>query len=146
MQTTATTKITIGRPPSEVFAYLTDLRHHYLWNPQVQAISTTKRLKLGATFKTESQVLGITFKTVNTVTSFKPPKELVLVNPIGAVVYTAKFMLSPQGGKTYVKLQVTISTDANVFVFAKPVLRQLALRELRTDLQALKVAIENDLQ
>lgn len=42
MEAKVSTKITINASPHEVFDYVTDLKHHYLWNPQIHAISTTK--------------------------------------------------------------------------------------------------------
>lgn len=147
MQVTATTRITIDATPTKVFEYLSDLRYHYLWNPQVQAISMLGKLKLGVTFTAESRVLGVTIRSTNTVTHFKPPRELTIENSFGLVCYTAKFHLAPlSGSMTTVKLNVTLESDTKGFTFTKAVLKQLALRELRTDLQALKVAVENKLE
>lgn len=147
MQATVATKLTIAASPAEVFEYLADLKYHYLWNPQVRTISTNEKLKLGMQYNTESTVLGATIKATNTVKVFNPPSELVLENPLGNVCYTAKFKLTPQanGKKTAVQLSVKVSTNHKAYVFTAPVLKQLALRELRTDLQALKVAVENSL-
>lgn len=146
MQAVVATNITITASLAAVFRYLTDLKYHYLWNPQVRNISATGQLKLGSRYKTESVVLGITIKATNVVTDFKPLKELVIENSLGPVQYSARFRLSPQSNQTRVQLQVTLSTDAVTYIFTGPVLKQLALRELRTDLQALKIAVENKLQ
>lgn len=148
MQATVATKLTIAASPTEVFEYLADLKYHYLWNPQVRTISHQQKLKLGIQYKTESTVLGTTIKATNTVKVFKPPHEMVLENPLGSVCYTAKFRLTPhdKGKKTLIKLSVELSTEHKAYAFTVPILKQLALRELRTDLQALKIAVENKLQ
>ncbi len=101
---------------------------------------------MGTVFKTESQVLGVKLKCVNVVKSFQPSEELIIENKLGTVTYNARFHFTPQTSKTCVQLNITLSTDSKAFVFTKPVLRQLALRELRTDLQALKIAVENKLK
>lgn len=88
----------------------------------------------------------MTIEANNTVTSFVPPKELAIENSMGNIHYIAKFRFAPQQGKTSVRLSVSLSTKSKMYVFTKPVLTQLALRELRTDLQALKIAIENNLK
>jgi hypothetical protein len=62
------------------------------------------------------------------------------------VLYKAVFRLRPVAGKTTVQLAATLSTDSSFYTFTVPILRQLALRELCTDLQALKIAVENDLE
>lgn len=146
MQATVATTITISAKPNEVFTYLENLKYHYLWNPQVRTISTIEKLRLSAKYKTESTVLGMTIKATNVVTGFKPSEELILENALGSVQYRAKFKLYPLQHKTTVKLSVTLAADSKIYVFTVPVLKQLALRELKTDLQALKIAVENNLQ
>lgn len=143
MQAVVTTSITINEAPEAVFKYLSDLHYHYLWNPQMRKVSPLKKLKLGMEYKTESQVLGTTIEAKNTVTSFVPSKEIALENAIGPVHYQAVFRLYPQDGKTSVKLTVSLTADNKIWVFTVPVLKQLAKRELHTDLQALKIAVEN---
>ncbi len=144
-QVTVSTQITITADKHAVFKYISDLRYHYLWNPQLQLISSQKALKLGSTYKTESQVLGITITAFNRVTLFIPVKEIEIQNKFGSVKYTVHFKLAERGSKTRITLSTTVSTDSAVFGFALPVLKKLALRELRTDLNALKVAVEQRL-
>jgi hypothetical protein len=40
----------------------------------------------------------------------------------------------------------TVSSDNKAFAFAAPVLKALARRELQTDMQALKLAVEHHLE
>ena len=145
MQAVVTTTITITKPPETVFEYLADLKYHYLWNPQIISIAPMKRLELGAQYTTKSRVMGTTVEAMNTITSFKPSKELAMENSFGAIQYKAAFRLRPQDSETLVRLSIRLSTDKKIYMFSGPVLKQLALRELRTDLEALKIAVENDL-
>ena len=146
MKATVETQILIKARPPEVFKYLAHLKYHYLWNPQLRKISKSGRLKAGDTYTTESVVLGLKISATNTITVLKAPKELAMINPLGNLTYTAHFRLYPRGKKTLVKLGVSLAADKNFYMFTVPVLKQLALRELRTDLQALKIAVENSLE
>lgn len=146
MNTTIVTRISIAASPAEVFEYLTNLEYHYLWNPQVHSISTKEQLKLGSEFETTSLVLGVKIKAKNVVTKFIPPKEIEMENNIGAVSYHASFRLAPKGKMTMVVLTTTVSTDSHAFAFTVPILKKLARRELQTDMQALKLAVENQLE
>ncbi|HWB39432.1 MAG TPA: SRPBCC family protein [Candidatus Saccharimonadales bacterium] len=146
MQATVATKITIQASPAAVFEYLTNLKYHYLWNPQTHSISSTKRIKLGSTYQTENMVLGTKFKGSNVVTALSAPKHLTIENSLGLVTWKADFRLYKRGPQTEVKLSTKVTTDSKVFVFTLPILKKLALRELRTDLQALKIAVEDHLE
>jgi|SRR5580700_2867341 hypothetical protein len=146
MQTTVVTRINIAASQTAVFRYLAHLKYHYLWNPQIQRISTQEPLKLGSTYESMSLVMGVKIKAKNTVTKFEPPRLLELENRIGAVQYQAHFRLHGQLNKTTLVCSITLSTDSNAFVFTKSLLKKLAQRELQTDMQALKIAVENQLE
>lgn len=140
------TRVTIGAAPAAVFHYLINLKRHYLWNPQIQTISTDGMLKLGSVYQTTSQVLGVRIASHNIVTKFSPPKELAIENNTGTVHYQAHFKLRRKGDGTEVVLATTVSADSAAFAFTVPILKRLAHRELQTDMQALKVAVENGLE
>lgn len=146
MKATVSTSVTISATPADVFEYLAHLKYHYLWNPQIRKFSTQDSLSIGKKYTTESQVLGATIKATNEVTTFDPPHKLVLENFMGVVKYRATFRLSGNVKETRVVLTTQLSTNGAIYIFTKPVLKQLALRELRTDLQALKIAVENKLK
>ena len=145
MKVNVVTKVIIASKPSDVFLYLSDLRYHYLWNPQTQSISSQKKLKLGATYKTVNLVLGVKIQSNNKVTKLVSNKELELENNTGLVHYRAHFWLKSVRGKTQLTCTTEVSADSNAFAFAAPVMKLLARRELQTDMQALKVAVEHKL-
>ncbi len=147
MKATITTRVSIGANQDLVFKYLTDLRYHYLWNPQIRSISSRGKLKLGSSYDTESIILGINIHATNRVVVFEPPNEIQIENITGTVQYQANFRLkSYESAFTLVICTTTVSTDNKAFVFTAPIMKQLARRELQTDLQALKLAIENRLE
>lgn len=67
-------------------------------------------------------------------------------NKTGLVRYRAHFQLKSKDDYTLVTCATTVSTDARAFAFAAPILTRLARRELQTDMQALKLAVEHQLQ
>jgi carbon monoxide dehydrogenase subunit G len=146
MKADVITRITIKATPAEVFKYLQDLNYHYLWNPQIHSIKPIINLKLDATYETTSQVLGVRINAVNKVTKFQPNREIELANSTGMIKYCANFRLKPSGKNTVLICDTSVSSDSHAFAFAKPVLKMLARRELQTDLQALKIAVEHDLK
>jgi hypothetical protein len=125
---------------------LTDLKRHYLWNPPLQSISSTDRLHLGSVYQTTSLVLGVRISSSNLVTKLSPSKELEIENNTGTVHYRVHFQLRDKGESTLVTCSTTVSSDSGAFAFTAPILKLLARRELQTDMQALKIAVENQLE
>lgn len=146
MKASVVTKVTIQASASRVFNYLTDLKYHHLWNPQVLRISQHGKLKLGSSFASTSLLLGVEVESNNVVMKFVYPKELEIQNKVGMVQYTANFKLFQAGGTTLVVLTTEVSSHSKAFAFAPPLLKVLARRELQTDMQALKIAVEHKLK
>lgn len=146
MKTRVVTKVTIEAPATRVFTYLSDLKYHHLWNPQVLRISQHGKLKLDSSFTSISLLLGVKVESENVVTKFVSPKVLEIQNSTGMVQYTANFQLFQADKTTLVVLATDVSTHSNAFAFAPPLLKILAKRELQTDMQALKIAVEHKLQ
>ena len=138
MQTTVVTRVRIGAKPEAVFEYLSNLKYHYLWNPQIYKISPLRRLKLGSVYNTESIVLGMTIQARNEVTSLTPQKELAIENNIGMVRYSAKFRLNPDKNSTKVTCSITVSASSKAAIFSLPILNRLARHELQTDMSSSK--------
>jgi hypothetical protein len=146
MEVRVITRITIEAQPSQIFNYLSDLKYHYLWNPQMRKITPVIKLRKGSKYNTESIVLGVRINSSNKVQKFVKNDELEIVNDTGQVHYCVNYKLLPKGKKTQLVCSTVVSTVSGYFSFAKPVLKLLAQRELQTDMQALKLAVENDLQ
>ena len=109
-------------------------------------ISTDQPLQLGTRYTAENRVFGIVLTAENTVTAFSPPGELTLENTAGSVKYTLHFRLKERAGLTTVQVSTTLSTDLTIFKLTRPLLKDLILREFHTELEALKVAVENHLE
>jgi uncharacterized protein YndB with AHSA1/START domain len=146
MKVELTTRISITAQPHEVFKYLKDLRLHYLWNPQLQTITPLIELSHGQQYHATRMVLGQPLKVESTVKEFKPGKKLSLAITAGLVNSKVSWTLSPHKNGTLVICKTVVYNESPAFAFTKPVLRLLARRELQSDLQALKIAVENHLQ
>ncbi|HSW80566.1 MAG TPA: SRPBCC family protein [Candidatus Saccharimonadales bacterium] len=146
MKATFITRVRIAANQELVYEYLTNLKYHQLWNPQTRKISAKCKLQLGSTFTTMSIVLGIKIYAKNIVTKLIEQEEFEIKNVTGTVHYVANFKLKKWLGKTLVVSTTTVYTDSKAFVFTVPIMKRLARRELQTDMQALKIAVENRLQ
>jgi hypothetical protein len=102
-------------------------------------------LKLGSIYASESVVLGVQIQANNEVTAYTKNQEIELLNNTGTLQYRINFRLQPQGKKTLLRSTTVVSTNNKAFAFAKPVLKMLGQRELQSDLQALKIAVEQKL-
>jgi hypothetical protein len=145
MKVDVVTRVTIDASPSEVFEYLSDLKYHYLWNPQMRDVKPVTVLKQGMTYDTINSVLGVKITSTNKVFIFDKDEKLGLVNESGPVHYRVIFQLVTKAEKTQVVCTTEVSTDSQAFAFTQPVLKVLAQRELQTDMQALKLAVEHKL-
>jgi hypothetical protein len=145
MNAKVSSKVTINVSPTAVFAYLEDLKFHYLWNPQLNHISPIIKLQLGSKYQTASLFLGKELKADNIVTKFVKNKELQIENTTGLVEYRVNYKLASRSSQTVVVSNITVASKSKAFAFTAPVLKALAQRELQTDLQALKVAVEQKL-
>jgi carbon monoxide dehydrogenase subunit G len=142
MSVRVVTRITVAAPPTAVFSYLSNLEYHRLWNPQVQSFSASGILERGSSYETTSLLFGITIRSRNKVTKCRPPHQLTIENDTGQIHYKADFQLLADADKTVVVCTTDVSAESKSFAFAKPVMKLLARRELQTDLQALKIAVE----
>lgn len=142
------TQTTIAASPQEVFRYLADTRSHYLWNPHLEKITpaSLQELKEGTTYTTTSLLFGMKVKATNLVTECVQNKFLCIKNDTGLLCYFVKYTLKPTEEGTLLICHITVTADSKAFAFAKPVLKTLAQRELQSDLEALKLAIEEKLE
>lgn len=146
MHTRLITRVIISANSSDVFRYLGHLKYHYLWNPHLRSIAPITKVKLGTQYKTTSVLVGIRVDGKITVKKLIQDKEFEAENNTGTLHYNVNYRLKPQAfDSTTVTCAITLNADSHAITYAGPVLKQLVKRELQTDLQALKVAVENEL-
>lgn len=140
------TTITIDASSEAVFRYLADTKLHYIWNPHLQKISPEIKLHAGAIYETMNVVLGVRIGARNIVNTFFENQQLEIQNQTGMLEYRVNYQLvSVASSQTKVICTTVVAASGKAFYFAKPMMEQLARRELRTDLAALKAAVEQQL-
>lgn len=145
MQATIVSRIRIAADQGSVFEYLSNLKLHTLWNPHLRRVSSSRKLRLGSTYKTDSMVLNIKLPAINKVTKFDNPSEIEFTNKTGTFHWRVNYRTTPKNGELLVVCTTTVSTDSKAYVFTIPILKRLARYELQSDMRALKVAVENGL-
>jgi hypothetical protein len=146
VQVKLTSRVNIDASPKEVFVYLADPRRHHLWNPHLQSISAKEPFKKGTVYETVSLLLGVRLESTNTVTDYIKDVLLEIRNEKAALRFCVLYELERAGASTIVKCVTEVVSTSQAFAFTRPVLRMLARRELQSDLQALKIAVEQNLR
>jgi hypothetical protein len=139
-------KITINAAPHLVYEYLINLKYHFLWNPHLRTISPIIILKQGSSYKSSSVLLGVKVKGHNKATKLVENKELQIENQTGLIRYSVNYKLRLRQNQTSVVCTTSVNTDYKPLHFAESVMRVLAKRELQSDLQALKIAVEHGIR
>ena len=101
---------------------------------------------MGTAYESESLILGVTIKGTNVVSKFDEDKEFELENQLGAISYRINFRLSRHNNKTKVACSTTLMPESKIFSYTIPLIKRLARRELQSDMQALKIAVEGHIE
>lgn len=143
---TSESKITIKAPPEEVYKYLKHLKYYYLWNSSLRYLSYEGPLKKGISYDSENIIFNKNvIKAHNIVTAIEPNKKIETENKLGMIKYKQTIKLKEQTKNTQVISKIVVLTPAQTFGLTTPVLKILADKELKTDLQTLKIVVENKL-
>ena len=145
MEVSVVSRVRIHARPEDIFYYLSNLRFHFLWNPSLRNIKPMTKLQQGLNYQTESVILGVEVNGNNQVTKFKPNRELQIENNTGSIHYTVNYHLASDAKGVVLTCSTQVKPQRTAFKFTIPVLKTLARRELQSDLQALKVAVEQRL-
>ena len=111
----------------------------------MRSIKPLTTLKLGIKYHSTSWLLGVNVRGTNIVTKFVTNKEIELKNSIGALNYLVNYQLRADKKKTLVLCRTLVSSEAQSFAFTTLLLKLLTRRELQSDLQALKITVEQKL-
>lgn len=138
-------RVTIKASPNEVYKYISNLKY-YLWNPSLRYLSKEEPFKLGVSFDSESVILRKNIiKCHNVVTELVNNESIGMENQLGNIKYKKLFKLKKKDKTTILSAELAILTPSQAFALTTPILKILAQRELKTDLNALKIVVENKL-
>ncbi len=146
MKARVKTSITIHASTSQVFKYLADTKLHFVWNAHLEKVKPQGKLHAGAAYETLNIVLRVRVRAQNHVSIFVENTELEIINQTGLLHYRVNYKLTEKSkSDTELVCTTVVEAQGNAFYFARPMLQQLARRELRIDLRALKLAVEQKL-
>jgi hypothetical protein len=139
-------KVQINASNVAVFKFLKDLKYHYLWNPHLRDIDQVSPITLGLEYETKSVLFGIIVNGHNTVTKFVLDQELQIENNTGTILYLVNYSVKSLSKKrSQVICTTEVTTTGIAMKFTGTILKAMVRRELQSDLQALKLAVEQDL-
>jgi len=93
--------VSIGRPPAEVFSYVSDIRNDPNWHTDVlEASPSTEPIAKGTVFTVKVKPsMGVSEGTM-TVAEFEPPTRLVLHGRMGKMEPKLTYTFEPDGSGT----------------------------------------------
>ena len=136
--------VEISKLIDEVFSYVTNSTHAFVWRSTLIAITDTPQeaMRVGNTFHERSKVLDQIVETTYEVIEWVPPRRMTYKSIVGAVPSLVCLYFEPTTGGTRVLMRVEQSFD---LVFPQDEL--LAVRAvqliLQVDLQTLKEVLES---
>jgi uncharacterized membrane protein len=140
-----TETIEIGRPPHEVFAYVSDLARHPEWQERLLAASVEGEgpIRVGTRVKQTRRVGGGTRAFTLEVTEHDPPNRLAFNGIDGPVRPQGRITLEPlEGGqRTRYSSQLDFEGHGPGLLLA-PLVRRDARKQLPDNLQRLKQKLE----
>jgi len=147
VEISSTSRITIHASAHEVYKYLSNLKYYYLWNTSLRYLSYEGPLKVGVSFDSESIIFKkYSIKCHNVVTELEVDKKVGTENQLGMIKYQQVYKLQKKNQSTIVNFKIDIITPSQPFGLTNSVLKVIADRELKSHLDALKIAVENKLQ
>ncbi len=140
----------IDKPIEEVFAFVANAENMARWVVGVAEPKWTSNgvRGVGATFASKYTYAGNTHHLTYEVTAHDPPSCYAVKATSGPFPFEGLLELEPVGGKT--KITNTIDAGADgaatrvIFVLFGPLLRILMRKQLRKELEGLKVLLERN--
>lgn len=139
---------TINRPIDEVFAFMSDPRKHAEWVQPVESDSNVSSgpVHVGTTFHEENKLLGRHLAEEWTVTEYEPPRRYAQQAEIGGATMTITMTLTPEGEGTRVDMVTegdASSAAGRLFKLSAPIVARAIKNQQQTDLDTLKLILEN---
>ena len=133
--------IEIGRPPDEVFAFVTDLDNLPRWQPTVRDVRWDGDLHEGSKFEETREMLGRRARSRLDVVALDPGREFSIRVVEGPVPLTVRHLLEPVAGGTRLTLEAE-GEAGGLMRLAAPIAERAAARQASHDLERLKRLIE----
>ena len=134
----------INAPPSEVFAYLSDLRNVADWMTGVVSADQTSEgeMGLGSTALVIRELMGQRFEAPLTVTEFDPPRRVVIGSEVSGVKASVELELLPDGDEA-TDLQFAMEIRGSMLTsFMEPMIANAAGSDIDASLERIKAKFE----
>ena len=136
-------KVTVERPPPEVFAFLHDPANDPKW--QVGTIETRQvsegPVAVGTAFRQVCRSVGRRWEVAYTLTEYEPPARSALEGRIGGVRFRGGYTLEPADGGTRLTASGEL-TATGLMRLAFPLLAPAWKRDAKKSFPRLKRALE----
>jgi uncharacterized protein YndB with AHSA1/START domain len=141
-------EVEIGRPPGEVYAYLTDPARFAEWQWGVVSARMVgdHQPAVGARFSTTTRIAGTEQTSTLEITDFRPPEEWAIRGVDGPVRVVAAFAVEPfdDGQASRVRITLDFEGHGPGRVLVPMLVRPQAAREAPMSLGRLKLRLEAD--
>jgi uncharacterized membrane protein len=136
-------EVRIGRPPADVFTYLTDLANLPEWQGSVVEVRRDDDgpLRTGARFTEVRRLAGRRLESTVEVVTLDPDRELTLRAIAGPAPGTVRHVLEPDSEGTRLRIVGELA-GGGLRGLAGPLLERAARREVENDLRRLKRLLE----
>jgi carbon monoxide dehydrogenase subunit G len=135
--------IEIDRPPSEVFAYITDTDRVSEWQSGVVEAQWQGEKVQGSRIREVRKLLGRRMESELEVTKYEPERRFDLRSVSGPFPFSVAQVLEPRDGGTRVVL-VGEGEPGGFFKLAESIVGRVAQRQLKNDFETLKDILESD--
>lgn len=121
MPATVTETIDVAAPPEAAFHYVADFATLDEWDPmfdRAERIDVGKPLGEGARFRVVAEIAGAEVAIDYRITSWDPPRRVVLVGEAESFTSTDDIAFAPDGDGTRITYRAEVDSDAPDFVDA----------------------------
>jgi uncharacterized protein YndB with AHSA1/START domain len=133
--------VTIARPPSEVFAYLTDMQNLPEWQATaIEGRLESERMEQGARTAEVRKFWGQTMESTFEVTGYEPDRRFDFESVSGPVAFKVSHVLEPDDGGT--RLEFAFEGDPGDQNVDEQQLERQVRRQVEDDFRTLKILLE----
>jgi carbon monoxide dehydrogenase subunit G len=133
--------IVVGRPPGEVFAYITDVSNLPAWQSGVVEAEAETPLERGSTFREVRRFLGKRMESTVEVTEYERDRLFTITVRSGPVPFEVRHTFEQANGGT--RLTISAAGDpGRFFKLAEPIVGRAAERMFEHDFRNLKDILE----
>ena len=133
--------VDVNRPPSEVFAYITDADRLPEWQSSAVEAQWQGEKAQGGRIREVRKFLGRRMETELEVTEYEPDRRFGLKALSGPVPFSVTQVLEPRDGGTTVTF-VGQGEPGGFFKLAEPVVARVAERQFKNDFETMKEILE----